>query len=190
MTTNDVTVPRRLIALGAIALAAIVLTGCGGSSSSTTTKTTTATTSPATNATSEPASTAPAMTQQGAGQAYLAAVEPANAALHAFQKKASSWTDSTTGEQAAADAKPLIDALTALRPKLLEIAQKYPPAANDLKALVTAFSALQGDLENLTTVNTFNASSWVQGFTKDAAALNAAVAIVRSDLGLPPVSTS
>ena len=80
--------------------------------------------------------------------------------------------------------------MTALRPKLLEIAQKYPAAANDLKALVTAFSALQGDLENLTTVNTFNASSWVQGFTKDAAALNAAVAIVRSDLGLPPVSPS
>ena len=55
MITSDLSVPRRLVVLGAIALAGLALTGCGGSSS-TTTKTTVTTTP--TNATSEPVTTA------------------------------------------------------------------------------------------------------------------------------------
>jgi hypothetical protein len=130
------------------------------------------------------------MTKEQAAKAYLAAIAPATDALRGLQAKANAWTDSTPSSQAAADAKPTVDALTTLRSKLLALAAAYPAAAADLKAAVNAQAIVQADLANLGTVNTFNASSWVQQFVKDASATTAASAIVRSDLGLPPPPTS
>jgi hypothetical protein len=126
------------------------------------------------------------MTKEQAAKAYLTAIGPANDVLHTFKAKASGWTDSTPPSQAAADAKPTIDAITTMRTKLLALAVAYPAAAADLKAQVNATAALQGDLASLATLDMTNASSWVQQFTKDASATSAASAIVRSDLGLPP----
>jgi hypothetical protein len=126
------------------------------------------------------------MTKEQAAKAYLAAIAPANDALKTLRGKASGWTDSTPSSQAAADAKPSIEAITMMRTKLLALAVAYPAAATDIKAQVNATAALQGDLASLETLNTLDASSWVQQFAKDASATSAASAIVRSDLGLPP----
>jgi hypothetical protein len=80
--------------------------------------------------------------------------------------------------------------MTALRTKLLTLAGAYPAAATDIKALVTAYAPLQGDLRGLTGVNQLNASSWVQRYAKDATASESAAAILRSDPGLPPGPTA
>jgi hypothetical protein len=129
------------------------------------------------------------MTKEQAAREYLAAINPSNEAVRTLQGKAKGWTESTPASQAAADAKPVVDALTAARTKLLALAAAYPPAATDLKAEVNAYAPLQGDLESLATVNTLNSSSWSQQFNKDRSASSAAAAIVRSDLGLPPPPT-
>ena len=158
--------------------AAIALVGCGG-----TTKTVTQT-APATQTTQTAPTTA--MTRAQAGQAYVSAVAAVNAAGNAFNAKTQSYTDSTTGDQVTADAQPFIHALTALNAKLLSIANAYPPAAADLKALVTAYNPVIGDLQSASATNAFNASSWAQQLVADLSKTKAAVAIVRSDLGLPP----
>jgi hypothetical protein len=181
-------VGKSLIVAAVTAVATLAIAGCGGSSN--TTPTTTPAVPAATTSQTTSATTSPGMTKKEAGKAYLAAIAPANEAIKAFGKKAESWTNSTTGSQAAGDATPLNDALTALRPKLLTLATDYPAAATDLKALVTAYAPLQGDLENLVAVNQLNAASWLQAFTQHASATEAASAIVRSDLGLPPRPTS
>jgi hypothetical protein len=130
------------------------------------------------------------MTKEQAAHAYLAAVATPNGVLRTFLAKANGWTDSTPSTQAAADAKPLIDAITTLRTKLQALAATFPAAATDLQAVVTAQAVLQGDLTSLAAVNALNASSFAQTVARDARALRAATAIVRSRLGLPPPPTS
>jgi hypothetical protein len=130
------------------------------------------------------------MTKRQAAHTYLAAVATPNEVLRTFLAKANSWTDSTSSTQAAADARPLIDAITTLRTKLQALAAAFPAAATDLKAVVTAQALLQGDLTSLEAVNALNASSFAQTVTRDARALRAATTIVRSHLGLPPPPTS
>ena len=160
------------VRLGAAVLVTGLLAACG-SPSARGGSATTSTTAPA------------GMTRAQAAEDYQSDVGPANAAVGAFQQKAQAWTDSTTATQAEADAQPLIRAINALEPKLLQLAQQYPSAATDLKAQVTAAATVAGDLTSLGSQTTFSASSWVQGFTTDAAKLGAASKIVRSDLGLP-----
>jgi hypothetical protein len=157
-------------------VATLAIAGCGGSSSSSTS--------------AFGAATAGTMTREQAAHTYLAAVATPNEVLRAFLAKANGWTDSTPSTQTAADAKPLIDAITTLRTKLQALAAAFPAAATDLKAVVTAQALLQGDLASLAAVNALNASSFAQTVTRDAGALRAATAIVRSDLGLPPPPTS
>jgi hypothetical protein len=130
------------------------------------------------------------MTKRQAAHTYLAAVATPNEVLRTFLAKANSWTDSTSSTQAAADARPLIDAITTLRTKLQALAAAFPEAATDLKAVVAAQAVLQGDLASLAAVNALNASSFAQTVTRDARALRAATAILRSHLGLPPPPTS
>jgi hypothetical protein len=130
------------------------------------------------------------MTTERAAHTYLAAVATPNEVLRTFLATANRWTDSTPSTQAAADAKPLIEAITTLRTKLQALAAAFPAAATDLKAVVTAQALLQGDLASLAAVNALNASSFAQTVSRDARALRAATAIVRSHLGLPPPPTS
>jgi hypothetical protein len=160
----------------AIVVATLAIVGCGGSSSSSTSASGTAASG--------------TMTKEQAAHTYLAAVAKPNEVLRTFLAKANGWTDSTPSTQAAADAKPLIDAITTLRTKLQALAAAYPAAANDLKAVVAAQAVLQGDLASLAAVNALNASSFAQTVTRDARALRAATAMVRSHLGLPPPPTS
>jgi hypothetical protein len=160
----------------AIVVATLAIAGCGGGSSRSTSASGTA--------------TAGTMTKEQAAHTYLAAVATPNAVLRTFLAKANGWTDATPSTQTAADAKPLIDAITTLRRKLQALAAAYPPAATDLKAVVAAQAVLQGDLASLESVNALDASSFAQTVTRDARALRAATAIVRSHLGLPPPPTS
>jgi hypothetical protein len=157
-------------------VATLAIAGCGGSGSSSTSASGTA--------------TAGTMTKEQAAHTYLAAVVTPNVVLRTFLAKANGWTNSTPSTQTAADAKPLINAITTLRPKLQALAAAFPEAATDLKAVVAAQAVLQGDLASLAAVNALNASSFAQTVARDARALRAATAIVRSRLGLPPPPTS
>jgi hypothetical protein len=125
------------------------------------------------------------MTKQQAGQAYLAAVAPTNAAAAALAGKMRAYTDSTPGSQISAEARPFERRLTELNGKLLGIATAYPPAAADLKAFVTAYNPVIHDLRSAAAQNSVNASSWLQRLASDLTKTQTAAAIVRSDLGLP-----
>jgi hypothetical protein len=125
------------------------------------------------------------MTKQQAGQAYLAAVAPANAAGAALAGKMRAYTDSTPGSQISAEARPVERRLTELNGKLLGIATAYPPAAADLKALATAYNPVIRDLGRVTAQSSVDASSWLQRLASDLTKTQTAAAIVRSDLGLP-----
>src|SRR6516164_6970685 len=143
----------------AIVVATLAIAGCGGGGSSSTVASVTAT-----NGT---------MTKERAAHTYLAAVATPNQVLRTFLGKAKGWTDSTPSTQAAADAKPLIDAIATLRTKLQALAAAFPAAATDLKAVVTAQALLRGDLASLAAVNALNASSLAQTVTRDVRALRA-----------------
>jgi hypothetical protein len=174
---------RSVIGIGATALA-LALVGCGGSAQKPTQ------TAPAKNtvhATTVTSRTTPAvtMTQQQAGQAYLAAVAPTNAAGAALAGKMRAYTDSTPSSEISAEARPLQRRLTELNGKLLGIATAYPPAAADLKALVTAYNPVVHDLRSATGQNSVNALSWLHQLASDLTKTRTAAAMVRADLGLP-----
>jgi hypothetical protein len=174
---------RSVIGIGATAVS-LALVGCGGSAKHATQ------TAPAKNVsqtTTVASQTTPAvtMTKQQAGQAYLAAVGPANAAGAVLAGKMRAYTDSTPGSQISVEARPFERRLTELNGKLLGIAATYRPAGPDLKALVTAYNPVIRDLGSATAQNSVNASSWLRRLAGDLAKTKAAAAIVRSDLGLP-----
>jgi hypothetical protein len=164
---------------------ALGLTACGETQTVTQAAAGATTASMPTTSASRSATTSATMTRAEAGRAYLAAVAPANTELVAFKAKASSWNHSTPPRHAANDAGPLISAITALRTKLLALANAYPPAADDLSNLVTANAGLQRDLAKLESLNKLNAGVWILQFAADADASHAAVVSVRFDLGLP-----
>jgi hypothetical protein len=162
----------------------LALVGCGGSPNKQTQ------TAPATNSlqtTTVASRTTPAttITKQQAGQAYLAAVAPVNAAGATLAGKMRASTDSTPGSQISAEARPFERRLTELNGKLLGIATAYPPAAADLKAVITAYDPVIRDLRSATPQRSVSASSWLQRLASDLTKTRTAAAIVRSDLGLP-----
>ena len=165
-------------------LAGLALVGCGGSPKKPTRTAAAKNTSQTTTVASR-TSPAVTMTKQQAAQAYLAAVAPANAAGAALAGKMRAYTGSTPGSEISAEARPVERRLTELTGKLLRIATAYPPAAADLKALVTAYNPVIGDLGSVTAQNSVNASSWLQRLATDLTQTRTAAAIVRADLGLP-----
>jgi hypothetical protein len=173
---------RSVIGIGATAVS-LALVGCGGSAKKATQ------TAPAKNishtTTASQSTPAVTMTKQQAGQAYLAAVGPANAAGAVLAGKMRAYTDSTPGSQISVEARPFERRLTELNGKLLGIAATYRPAGPDLKALVTAYNPVIRDLGSATAQNSVNASSWLRRLAGDLAKTKAAAAMVRSDLGLP-----
>ena len=160
----------------------LALVGCGGSPKKPTQTAPATNTMETTTVSSTPAVT---MTRHQAGQAYLAAVAPTNAAGAALAEKMRAYTDSTPGSQISTQARPFERRLTELNDKLLGIASAYPPAAADLKALVTAYNPVIRDLRSATAQNSVNASSWLQRLAGDLTNTQSAAATVRSDLGLP-----
>ena len=172
-----------MIGIGASAFS-LALVGCGGSPKK---PIQTARAKNNLQATTFASRTAPAvaLTTQRAGQAYLAAVAPANAAGAALAGRMRVYTDSTSGSQISAEAGPLERRLTELNGKLLGIATAYPPAAADLKALVTSYNPVIRDLRSATSQNSVNASSWLRRLANDLTKTQTAAATVRSNLGLP-----
>src|ERR1700722_9375246 len=173
---------RSVIGIGATAFA-LALVGCGGSAKKPTQ------TVPAKNilqTTTVASRTTPVvtMTQQQAAHAYLVAVASTNAAGAALAGKIRAYTDSTPGSQISAEARPFERRLTELNGKLVGIATAYPPAAADLKALITAYSPVIHDLRSATAHNSVNAS-FLQRLASDLTETKTAAAMVRSDLGLP-----
>jgi len=178
----------RLIWLTAAA-SALALVGCGSS----TTTTVTATNGPSssgpafsTSATPHTGGTgATSESKQTAAAQYLAAVNPVNAACNAFGAKANQWNNQTTNTQAETDAQPCIRAMGALRSKLIALESAYPPASTDIKALLAAYSPLQGVLLSLSGLDLSSAATWLQQFARDGTATKTASSQVRADLGLP-----
>jgi hypothetical protein len=115
---------------------------------------------------------------------YLTLVDPANSALDQFASQAQTWTNSTTGAQAEKDAEPSIAALSQVSSGLKR--DRWPrKAQRGVKALTKAIVPVDDDLKSLATVNSFEGSTWISTFTKDASALKSAVKTVRRNLGLP-----
>jgi hypothetical protein len=130
-------------------------------------------------------------TQQAlAGRAYLAAVAPVNAANQEFAAKAATWTSTTTNDAAQADAAAILAAFKAVHEQLLDIASRYPPAANALAASDAAVVKLIADLEDLSKLDSIGVSPWLDRYVKDLQQLSAAATAVREVLGLPPLAVS
>jgi hypothetical protein len=158
------------------------LTACGGSK-----KTSPPTATSAIQTTSESITGRPTTPNlHELRQTYLRLVKPANEALDAFQKKAAQWDkNNTTPAQAARDAAPLIAASQKLDNALLRV--DWPPSTEaDMKALVRAHGAVIGDLQGLGSLDLLSKGSWTNQFLQDYGKMQAAVSIVRADLGLPP----
>jgi len=167
---------KRLMLCATAALALALMAGACGSG---TTKTATASSSTARST---------GMTKEQAAKAYLAALPPYRVALFAFDNTVGEVLGSPPASKALAIAKPLSEAITMLDDKLLPLGDAYPPAAADIKNLVAATAAFKGDLDSVGAVTARSASAWAQKDMRDHDAVNAASAIVRSDLGLPKPS--
>jgi len=130
-------------------------------------------------------------TQQAlAGRAYLAAVAPINVAYAEFATKAQAWTNATTNEVAQTDAAALLAALRTVHEQLLDIAARYPPAADALRASDAVALKLIADLESLAKLDSIGPSAWSDRFAADISQLAAASKVVREALGLPPLTVS
>jgi hypothetical protein len=131
---------------------------------------------------------APAMTEEQAAEAYLAAVAPVNVAQAAFYEKTQRWFGATSIAQAESDARPLLEALADVKLQLQSIAGAYPPAATQLGDSFTAVSVVERDLRALGSLNhKLSVQSWRERYEEDIATLIAVSNGVRSTLGLPPV---
>lgn len=155
---------------------ALVAAACGGSKSA---APSTTTTPPATTAAAKP-------DFHALGQQYLKIIAPANTQIEAFNKKTNTYTENTTAEQVAKDAEPLAAAVDKASTDLLHV--DWPASIQpDVKAMVTAYGVLAGDLRSVGSQNILSIANWATQLGQDAGRARAAANIVRSDLGLPPV---
>ena len=169
-----------LVSLGLLAivltLVILVASGCGNSH---------ANVQPASAPTVTVTATPTTSSGKAAGATYLAAVAKVNKKISSFSKASASWPPSETGAQAEKAAQPLIAALEAFTAKLTGYA--WPSGAtSDMHDLVRSTASLTGDLEGLSAVNLFGASSWTSQFTRDVRTVSADAGLVRHDLGLRP----
>jgi hypothetical protein len=173
---------RRLAGLAALA-AATAIAGCGSSAPATVTQSAAAPATATQTAAAAPAAQATSKAQ--AAKEYLAAIAPFKAADKTADAQLKAEPDSAPAATFAKITAPVAQALTNTHSSLLAIARAYPPAASDIKGLVTASAPLIADMDNLGTQTGFSATSWEQQTISDGTAMTAAAAIVRSDLGLP-----
>ena len=126
-----------------------------------------------------------------AAHQYLVDSAPVGTASTAFQSTVISWMGNPkmTGSEAEAAARPLISALVTFQNKLES--QTWPTdARDDIRALVSAFNGLLGDLRALSHDDIADTSSWEGPFLSEDVSTTAATNKVRHDLGLPPLSAS
>jgi ABC-type glycerol-3-phosphate transport system substrate-binding protein len=135
---------------------------------------------------SAPASSSRTISEKQAAAAYQAAVNPANVALTKLGNEANNWNNNTPLSTVEAEFSPVESQLTETENKLNTLAVEYPPAAAALHNLTGAMSSLDGVLLSVSTVNAFDASTWVTQFDQALATAHNDANIVRSELGLPP----
>lgn len=124
------------------------------------------------------------ITKAAAGKQYLADVGPFNIAANAYS---SGLRTTTKFSQLAALAAPLLAASQTFDSAALR--QQWPSGVRaDIKALVSADGAEEGDLESLETADATNIDQINASLTKDGNTTAADSNIVRSDLGLPAPS--
>ena len=126
-----------------------------------------------------------------AAHQYLVDAAPVGTASTAFQSTVISWmgNPSVTGSEAESAARPLISALVTFQNRLES--QTWPTGArDDIRALVSAFNGLLGDLRALSHDHIADTSSWEGPFLSEDVSTTAATNKVRHDLGLPPLSAS
>ena len=165
------------MSLKTLGVAALLIStaACGGASSKT------ASTAP--TAAEPVASASPAaLSQKQQADAYLAAVAPANSALSAYKTKI---TDNSTQAEVAAASAPVADAIEQVDNALARIAFTGQTAI-DVRAVIATAGVLVGDFRSVGSQNAFSVSKFDATLSRDVGAANAAVAIVRADLGLPP----
>jgi hypothetical protein len=126
--------------------------------------------------------TAAVLTQNEQADAYLKAVAPANAALAEFKAKVN---DQSTQAEVADAAETMATALEGVDSTLARIAFTGQ-AAVDVRSMIAVDGAFIGDLRAVRSSSAFSMSSLGNTISRDAGALNAAVTVVRADLGLPP----
>lgn len=124
-----------------------------------------------------------------AARQFLSDSAPANAASLRFETAALGWLDNPTitNRQAAAAAKPLVEALERMHTAMSH--QRWPIAdRKDLRSLAAAFKGLVDDLDALGHANLRHVSSWEAPLLRDQARTLFAANRLRRDLGLKPLS--
>ncbi len=129
------------------------------------------------------------LTRHQAAQRFLSISRPVSAAATTLQKKMNNWTARTTNVDMTVDARPVVAAISRAVPHLRALARAYPPAAADLNDVIAAASAISTDLSRLSSLGTLHFSSWKLQFQRDETSKAAAIAILRSELGLPWLSS-
>lgn len=172
--------------------AAFAVTGCSAHSESPTSAPATAaaptTTTKAAMSPSASFSHATTLSKTEAAATYLRIVAPVNAAQDRMATQLASLPDSATGADVAKITDPVADAIDRADEQLLRV--NWPTdIVPDVKALVSAAAIVANDLRAVDGQNILSISQWETQIATDAGKLNGAVAILRSDLGLPPATT-
>lgn len=122
--------------------------------------------------------------KSAAGKQFLADIAPYNAADDTFSAKSKSVTQYS---QLASLVAPVVASLQSF--DAVALRQQWPAGVKqDIKTMVTADGAYEGDLSALGNADAANISSVEASVTKDGNTSAADSNIVRSDLGLPPPS--
>jgi hypothetical protein len=117
--------------------------------------------------------------------AYEKAATKATTAAQVFQTKANAWPAFPQPIQIAVDADPYVASLRAFDDTILRI-HTTGHLATDIRSLIAADATLEKVLSSADAPRVFSASSWVSEVTKATTETQAAAAVVRADLGLPP----
>lgn len=103
-----------------------------------------------------------------------------------FKVAYSKLPPSASNAQIAEVAAPLVSAYRQVDRNLLSI--DWPATVRaDIDALVKADATFEGVMDSISSQSSVSASQWSQQFSTAASQVNAAVNIVRRDLGLPLV---
>ncbi len=171
-----------------LALAALALAGCTSSHKAAVAASITKSSTPAASNSAAPPTPTPS-TSVDYGAQYESLVAPGNAALAAVGAALLGVPESATGPDVAKITTPGADAVDKMDETLLRA--QWPAAATaDIKALVTAAAVMSSELRSVDAQTDFSIPAWYTQFTQDLGKMNAAVSIVRADLGLPPKSAS
>ena len=125
-----------------------------------------------------------AITKAAAANQYIAllkAEQPPSTALEPIRGKIP-----TSGKKAEAFVQPAIATLTHFDAKLLN--EKWPSGDEaDIKAEARDDAHVIADLRKLANINAHNTSTFYRTLSRDEQPAATAAAVVRSDIGLPPI---